>query len=146
MTAPDPVVVDLYKLGAELADRISSRRATANAFFLTAETTFIGVVALILGQHKATSGVRGVVVGAGVLLSLSWWLQLRRYRELNKAKFAVLTDIEQTLPVQLFASEWTRLTAQPKHRWLPRFTEIGTTERIVPLVFAGVWLLLLKVG
>ncbi|WP_434056949.1 RipA family octameric membrane protein [Streptomyces shenzhenensis] len=31
---PSPVVVDLYRMVGEMADRVSARRGTANAFFL----------------------------------------------------------------------------------------------------------------
>ena len=39
----DPQVLDIYKLAVEMADRVSSRRATANAFFLTVNTGLVAV-------------------------------------------------------------------------------------------------------
>ncbi|MFC7511941.1 hypothetical protein ACFQV4_22940 [Streptomyces thermocarboxydus] len=42
-------------------------------------------------------------------LSLAWWLQLRSYRHLNAAKFLVINDIEDQLPVRIFTDEWAVL-------------------------------------
>jgi hypothetical protein len=39
---------------------------------------------------------------AGIILSGSWWLQLRSYRDLNHAKFAVINSVETRFPVKLF--------------------------------------------
>ena len=45
-----------YQIAVEMADRVSARRATANAFFATVETIFIGVLGGVLlpGQTAAT--------------------------------------------------------------------------------------------
>lgn len=146
MTALDPVVVDLYKLGAELADRVSARRSTANAFFLTAQSALITVVTLVLGNQRPDTPVKVAVVAVGVLLSVAWWLQLRSYRDLNSAKFDVLTGIEKQLPVALFGQEQQRLKKDPVRRWRGRYAELGTSERTIPWLFAVLWMLLLRVG
>lgn len=146
MSPPDPVVVDLYKFGAELADRVSGRRSTANAFFLTAETVLITAVTFVLDQQNTGLYVRAAVIAVGVLLSAAWWLQLRSYRDLNRAKFEVLTDLEAQLPVRLFADEQQRLRSDPVAGWRARYAELGASERTIPWVFAALWLVLLAVG
>ncbi len=35
--------LELYKLAVEMADRVSARRATANAFFLTVNTALLAL-------------------------------------------------------------------------------------------------------
>lgn len=140
MTTPDPRELDLYKLGAELADRVSARRASANSYFLTVQTTLIAVVGLVSPDLTTNSTkVRLVVTAAGVLLSACWWMSLRSYRELNSAKFDVLHDMEDRLPVRLFADEWARLQARPTSLLRPRYSELGRNERIVPWIFAVLW-------
>jgi hypothetical protein len=42
----DQQVLDLYKMAVEMADRVSARRSTANAFFLTAEAALVAVIGL----------------------------------------------------------------------------------------------------
>ena len=86
----DPVKLELYKLGVEMADRISARRALANTFFLTVNT---GLAALLGGKT-----LRWYVAGAGIVFTLAWWWLLQSYRKLNSAKFKVINAIEPPQP------------------------------------------------
>jgi hypothetical protein len=98
--SPDPRVLEIYKLAVEMADRVSARRAVANAFFLTVNTTLIAVVGL--STAKPDSALRFIAVcTAGIAVSVCWLLLLRVYRRLNAAKFAVINQIETDhLPVK----------------------------------------------
>src|ERR1039457_6647865 len=87
----DARVLDLYKMAVEMADRVSARRSTANAFFLTAQTALVAVIgATSPSLMRATWWIALSVTIAGVVMSASWWLQLRSYRDLNRAKFKVI--------------------------------------------------------
>jgi hypothetical protein len=143
--APEPsnAVLDLYKLAVEMADRVSARRATANAFFLTVQTALVAVLGIATPTlHHAPWWTALAVALAGVILSASWWLQLRSYRDLNRAKFSVINAIENDLPVKVFTDEWASLKRDPISRWRGRYAELGTVERVVPGVFAALYLLL----
>ncbi|WP_208646610.1 RipA family octameric membrane protein [Micromonospora noduli] len=138
----DPVVVDLYKMAVEMADRVSVRRATSNAFFLTAQTTLVAVFGIAMPSlEKASLFVVVAIAGAGMILSASWWLQLRSYRDLNTAKFAVINSMEDRLPIRIFAEEWEILKQDPIRKWRPRYAELGAIERTVPWIFACIYLL-----
>jgi hypothetical protein len=140
---PDPSVLDLYKMAVEMADRVSARRSTANAFFLTAETAFVAVIGLTTPSLlKAPWWTALAVSLAGLTLSASWWLQLRSYRDLNGAKFKVINSIEASLPVKVFSDEWAALKNEAGKFWGARYLELGTTERIIPGVFALLYVLL----
>ncbi len=143
---PPPATLELYKLGADFADKVSARRNTANGFFLTAETALVTVVAFVLGKQRPEDAVKVAIVTAGVLLSATWWLQLRSYRDLNKAKFAILIEIEKGLPVALFTDEQKVLDGDGSKGLRGRYAELGATERVVPVLFALIWLSLLLVG
>lgn len=125
--------LEQYKLAVEMADRISARRATANAFFLTVQATLVALL-----------GVKGIdsdwIAAAGILLSLTWFLLLRSYRDLNSAKFRVIGDIETQLPIAVFADEWKYLKEDPVKPWRSRYAELGLIERLVPLVFGAIFL------
>jgi L-asparagine transporter-like permease len=45
------------------------------------------------------------IPAAGAIVSIAWTVLLTSYRQLNRAKFAVLEEIEKDLPVQPFACE-----------------------------------------
>lgn len=140
---PDPREIELYKLAVEMADRISARRSSTNTFFLTVQTAFVAVVGIATPALKGMPLWASLAVStAGVVLSISWWLQLRSYRDLNRAKYTVIGSIESRFPIQVFSDEWELLKIDPVSRWRGRYSELGAIERIVPVVFAGLYILL----
>lgn len=145
---PDPRVLDIYKLAVEMADRVSARRAVANAFFLTVNTTLVAVVGLSTTQPDSTVRFTAVCL-AGVAVSVCWWLLLLVYRRLNTAKFAVINRIEaEHLPVRPYSDEWTELMPDDEEttrraRLGKAFRELGGVERIVPIVFGLLYIVLL---
>ena len=100
----------------------------------------------------------GLVVTAiaGLVLSITWWQLLRYYRRLNRAKFAVIIQMEGSLPDRPFTDEWAELHPgeRPGHddrpqenavqRWLrrSRHREASVVEQVVPLVFAAIYIVL----
>ncbi|MFS0729624.1 hypothetical protein ABC270_06015 [Curtobacterium sp. 1P10AnD] len=140
--------MEAYKVAVEMADRVSARRAVANAFFLTVNTTLVAVVGL--RDTAASSALLTVSVCiAGIAVAACWWFLLQNYRRLNEAKFAVINKIEaEYLPVKVFSDEWAVLGGPdaPKGR-LARikagFKQLGTVEKVVPVVFALLYVMLL---
>jgi hypothetical protein len=130
-----PAAIDLYKMAVEMADRVSARRGTSNSFFLAVQTTFVTVLSLA-GPSVAKSLWASVAVClAGIALSATWWLQLKSYRDLNRAKFTVINKIEEQLPIKIFSDEWTTLKQDPVPSWRARYAELGVSERQVPVIF-----------
>jgi hypothetical protein len=131
---------EIYKIAVEMADRISARRGLANSFFLTINTTVLG----ILGAYNA----RWYLAAAGIILCCSWWALLKSYRDLNRAKFEVILAMEEKLPARLYGDEWDRLRKDhiafaPRpaalRSWIAQYREIGVVERVVPWVFVVVY-------
>jgi hypothetical protein len=75
--------LELYKLAVEMADRVSARRSTANAFFLTINTallTFIGSGSLDVLWLGALAGIAlWILVDIAQELSGSQLGQVWRY-------------------------------------------------------------------
>ncbi len=162
-TAPDtnPVVLDLYKTAVEFADRLTSRRAAANSFFLTLNTALAAIVGIVSAARRAPRHASvpafdgfGLVTTAiaGIVLALVWWALLRYYRRLSKAKWDVINAMEKQLPVQPFTDEWKRLHADEqsigvsaKQRWWTRLKlkaehrEATVIEQVVPFVFVAIY-------
>jgi hypothetical protein len=114
----DGMVLELYKMAVEYADRFTSRRATTNSFFLTLNTALAAIVGIISsarrppphGNLPAFDGFGLVVTAvAGIVFALVWRALLSYCRRLSTAKWAVITELEKRLPVQLFADEWNHL-------------------------------------
>ncbi|MEU9595354.1 hypothetical protein AB0E06_00875 [Streptomyces sp. NPDC048109] len=121
----DEALLDLYKLVVEMADRISVRRGNANAYFLTVQTALATIIAALPAAPLAATAELTVAL----LLSTVWWLQLRSYRDLNRAKFRIVLALETRLPAALYTDEQATLPS--------RFLELGGTERLVPWAFAA---------
>lgn len=133
--------MEAYKLAVEMADRVSARRAVANAFFLTVNTTLVAVVGLYArGDHSVLLAV--VVCATGIVVAGCWLFLLKNYRRLNEAKFVVINRIEEELlPVKVFKDEWALLggddlPAGKAAKVKAGLKQLGGVERIVPWVFA----------
>jgi hypothetical protein len=133
--------LELYKLAVEMADRVSARRATANAFFLTVNTALIAFLGLVTSPDArgGLDDVLWLVALAGIALSGTWWVLLKSYRDLNAAKFRVIIEMENHLDARLFDDEWKKLKERRHEGWRGRYAEFGTVERLVPLVFAALY-------
>ena len=162
-------LVELYKLAVEMADRVSSRRAGANTFFLTLNTALAALVGIVSSARKPPPlGNRpsfdafGLVLTAiaGIVLALVWRALLRYYRRLNAAKFDVINKLEEHLPAQPYADEWTILhpdehgepdkgiqwwrVVRRLRRWRTKtkHREATVVEQVVPLVFVAIYMAL----
>lgn len=148
LATSDPRVWETYKLAVEMADRVSARRATANAFFLTVNTTLVAVVGL-RGEQSNSALLSISVCVAGVAVAASWWFLLRNYRRLNEAKFAVINKIEADhLPIKPFLDEWALLDDDSASngrlaKVRAGLRQLGNVERIVPVIFGLLYVMLL---
>ncbi|MEZ0447417.1 RipA family octameric membrane protein [Cellulomonas sp. ICMP 17802] len=126
--------MDLYKLAVEMADRVSARRGVANSFFVALQSAILSSLGF-LSARAADPWILVAVCLSGAVTSATWFLLLRSYRTLNRAKFTVITRLETELAHQIFAEEWTALRSDPIQHWRARYAELGTVERVVPVVF-----------
>lgn len=126
-----------YKLYVEMADRVSSRRALANGFFLTLNTGVLAAAGVLWAQ---VPGNWLLVVPLLVLLVQvsAWFWLIRSYRQLNAAKYVVVGALEERLPASPYwRAEWKALgEGKDKARYWP----MTHLEQWVPVVFAAVYL------
>jgi len=138
---PSAAAIEQYKLYVETAERNSSRRLTANSFFLTINT---GLSAL-LGYTSSFKGVDSVVAQlavpiAGIILSYFWYRLIISYREMNRAKFQVIHAMEKQLPFKAFDAEWEVVEQGKNSKGYRPYTNI---ESAIPWVFIAIHCLLL---
>ena len=97
-----------YKLYVEMADKVSERRSTANAFFLTANTILIFIYGAIFGKDLLSDSISAwlfLFALSGLAFSITWFYIVQSYRRLNSAKLKVLHEIEKNLPLALCKAE-----------------------------------------
>jgi len=143
----------LFELAVEMADRVSARRATANALFVAIHAALIGGISLVrpsrledggpgVTTRQAVEDNFGLILTSvlGIVLALTWLVLLKSYRDLNRAKFEVIHELEKELPVPIFRLEWERLKTDPIRPLRKRYAELGFVEQVVPLAFIGIYL------
>lgn len=132
-------VLEQYKLYVEMADRVSARRALANALFVAVNTAIFTLLAAFL-RDPLTGPVWLLIFPLVVLVgqSLAWFWLLRSYRQLNSGKYAVVGALEELLPTSPYwRAEWQALgRGQDKSRYWP----LTHLEQWLPLFFAAAYL------
>lgn len=136
-------LLEIYKLHAELADRVSQRREGANRLFVSLLTgTLIFLVALL--RYGAETMPVGAILTAvsifGIFLSAAWYIIIRSYRQLNSGKFAALHELEEKLAYPFFKREW-ELLEEGKSR--SRYWKLTVVETFLPVIFTLLYLVLI---
>ena len=136
-------LLELYKLHAELADKVSQRREGANRLFVSLLTGTLIFLAALLRYGAETIPVGAVVIAIGVFgffLAAAWFVIIRSYRQLNSGKFKALHELEEKLAYPFFTREW-ELLEEGKSR--SRYWKLSVVETILPVVFAILYLVLI---
>jgi hypothetical protein len=120
--------INMYHQYVASADRISERRGNANTFFVTANTALLGATEYMGGEFNnlwvpAISGVGMCIIWRGLIIS---------YKNLNSAKFAVILDMEKTLPAAPYGNEWTQIKQAKSGR---KHIPLSDYESFTPLAF-----------
>ena len=127
-----PHYLEIYKTNLDMADRISSRRQSANSFFLSINTAAGGFVGYVhLGAEKLSSFYFFIGI-AGMILCYTWYRLIRSYKNINSGKFRVVHEIERNLPMSPYDAEWEILGRGKKPKLYLPFTKV---EMRVPWIF-----------
>ena len=123
-TAISSTILELYKLHVEMADRVSQRRAVANNWFITINSSIFS-----LGSYISIKGnLREVafLCFLGLCLALIWRALIRSYKKLNSAKFKVINAIEKKhLPIKPYSDEYNHYKEDKRkdfttvEKWIP---------------------------
>lgn len=152
-------LLEIYKLHAVLADRVSRRHERANWLYLAllfgltllaaviprfgADVISMDTVLVLkesIDQNRMPPDTYGVVVETalfwigvlGVAFAISWYIVIRSYRRLNTAKFRALMDLEHQLEYPFFTKEWELLGAGRKSA---TYWCLAVVETVLPGIF-----------
>lgn len=101
-------LLEIYKLHARLADRVSQRREGANRLYVSLLVGLGVLLAALLRVGIGDASERLVLfsIGAfGAFLSISWFVIIQAHGQLNRAKFRVLQELEKQLVYEFFTLE-----------------------------------------
>jgi hypothetical protein len=127
----------------EMADHVSARRASSNTFFLTTNTVVLSALGFF-GKVFALQGGVGLIASLVVLTGTmifceAWTLILSSYDQLNNAKFLVIHELEEKLPVALYSYEWKKLGEGKDPQ---KYRPLTRVEKYIPKAFILAYLLL----
>jgi hypothetical protein len=131
----------IFELYLATAEKVSDRRAQANSWMLSVNSAIVALYGY-LQTDKMAIGVTQKVVwlwaipAAGAIVCLAWWALLASYRELNRAKFEVLTELEANFPVSPIARERQIYEKHGRRA----FSQI---ERLIPGCFVLLYIIML---
>ena len=114
---------------------MSQRREGANRLYVS---LLVGLVVLVAALLRFGIGdvsedlVLGSIGILGVLLSASWILVIRSYRQLNTEKYRVLTALEEHLVYRFYKLEWDPKSEGRKSN---RYWQLTKTEMTLPATF-----------
>ena len=135
--------LEIYKLHAELADRVSQRREGANRLYVSLLVGLVVFLAALLrfGTKDTPEQLALGAIGLfGFLLSVSWLGVLHSYRQLNSEKFRVLHELEKEIAFPFFTKEWDPESEGGKSN---RYWRLTKAEWSLPIVFGLLFLGLL---
>lgn len=122
-------LLEIYKLHAELADRVSQRREAANQRYtgmLVGLGAFLAVL-IRFGDGGIPESATRLVGLLGMGLSVSWYVIIRSYRQLNTGKFKALNELEERLAYPFYKREWDLLGEGRDFRRYWRLTVVETS-------------------
>ena len=128
-------LLEIYRLHAELADRVSQRREGANRLYVSLLLGLVALLAALLRFGVGDLSPRIVLLAAGIvgaLLSASWYVVIRSYRQLNTGKFLALHELEQKIAYPFFEREWELLGKGADRR---RYWRLTIVETFLPIAF-----------
>jgi hypothetical protein len=126
----------LFRDYVESAHQISRLRHQANTFFSSINTVLLmatGLVPSAVTDSTEDTGTNWQVALAGVLLCLIWRRMIIAYSDLNSAKFKVINEIEEHLPLAAYKKEW-------QHFKTAGGRSLTSVESWVPRLFMGAYI------
>lgn len=118
-------LLEQYKLFVNTSLDVTSKRLESNKFHLTLNSVVFG-----FSSYMTTLNQHSVIILfsiIGILISAVWYKNVLAYRELNRAKFEVIHELEDHLPARLFKCE--------EERYLGRYHELTSLEKYYPIIF-----------
>ena len=141
-------LMEIYKLHAELADKTIQRREGVNNLHVSLITgifVFLGafvdfeygtLLTLPIDQAFLPLSFFALVIFLIFVVSVSWLRAVRSYHKYGKAKFDVLSELEEELPYSFFKRESELLKKKKKNKVIAYITfgifELVQKDTVLP--------------
>lgn len=126
--------LEQYRMYLHIYNSTNDRANKSNDFFLGLNTAIIGVLGY-LETKNLTDDNSVIFIFApfvGIAICYCWYQIIISYKNINRAKFKVIHNIEEKLPLALFRTEW-ELLGQGKNDKIYR--KLSSIEKKIPIIF-----------
>lgn len=126
--------LEQYRIYLHIFNTTSDRRNRSNEFFLGLNTAIIGIIGYL--ETKTPSNNNSVIFifapFVGIAICYCWYEIIISYKRLNRAKFKVIHNVEEKLPLSLFKTEWELLGKGVDDS---KYRKISSIEKNIPIIF-----------
>lgn len=94
-------LLEQYKLYVETSQQVSEKRQNSNNYLLTLNSSLVTLFVVFLSTF-GHQRLNFLIPTTGLIVCFIWYSLVDSYKDLNTAKFAVIHELENQLPVALF--------------------------------------------
>lgn len=129
------MLIEQYKVMLSTSESLIERRQKLSTTHLSIFSVLLPVISTML-----TFSYFYLYLGATlmsiicIILCISWRSTIISYGKSNRAKFAILEEIESKLPVAMFSSEWFALK-----KITTKYKSFTNRETLIPILFVVVY-------
>jgi hypothetical protein len=141
------VLMEQYKLYVEMADKLSSRKDEANKFYVSLLTGVLALLSIVFSRGSFEIFTAVIILSIGILgltVCGMWRINIHTYRRLNKVKFQIINEMEQSLPFACYKREWEvmKQDAGGKKYLTPTRVELDIPVLVsIPYLFLSIYAL-----
>ena len=145
-------LIEQYKAYLATSEEVLTRRQNTSNFYTTLNTSILTITATVAGILFGVSKIDGLLTIAltlavisviGIILNVNWYNLLESYGRLNGAKMRVISEIEKSLPANIYDTEWKVMSEKLYNGKYVSFTAI---EKRLPVAFIVLFAILFVVG
>ena len=123
-------LLEQYKTYVQSAEHVSARRVASSRYLLTLNIALVTLYG-IQSEGFVQSYWTMLVPILGILVSWLWYQIIKSHSDLNTVKFEIIHQLEEHLPVALYAHEW-QLAEEGRGT---SYSAVTRREKWIPIAF-----------
>lgn len=138
----DEMLIEQYKVMLSTSESLIERRQKLTTTYLAIFSALLPIISTMLSFSQFYLYLGALIISViCIILCFSWRSTIISYGKSNRAKFAILEEIESKLPATMFSSEWLALK-----KITSKYKSFTNRETIIPILFVVVYAVLLSIS
>lgn len=136
------MLIEQYKVMLSTSESLIERRQKLTTTYISIFSVLLPIISAMLSfSYFFLYFGAGLISIICIVLCFSWKNTIISYGKSNRAKFAILEEIESKLPTTMFSSEWLALK-----RITTKYKSFTNRETVIPILFVVVYTVLLLIS